>query len=80
MESKQVTIGYGVLCEPIAKQLKKQGFKYNHDTIKRYEKELQALNMLRFGSGILTDSMFDKILTRLHKKIIAHVKHTNKTS
>lgn len=43
-----------------------------------FEAERGAINTLRFGSGLLTDSMIDKIFPKLHKKIVAHVALKNK--
>lgn len=76
------TVGllYGIISEPISEQLKKQNLKFNPDKISEFEKEIEAINILRWGSGLLTDSMVDKILPKLHKKIIAHVAKANKMS
>ncbi len=78
MENKNIGIGFGILAEPLAKQLKKQGFKFNVEKIKYFEREREAINTLRFGSNLLTDSMVDKIIPKLYKKIIAHVAKENK--
>ena len=75
---KTLGIGYGIMCEPISVQLDKQGFQYDKKKIDLFEAEREAINTLRFGSGLLTDSMIDKIFPKLHKKIVAHVALKNK--
>jgi len=77
MENQSVGISYGILSEPLDKQLDKQGLKYDKKKIAEFQEELEAVNILRFGSGLLTDSMVDKILPKLHKKIMAHVAKAN---
>lgn len=74
----EITVGisYGVLSDPLRKQLDKQGLKYDKKIISKFEKQREAVNVLRFG--ILTDSMLDTILQKLHKQIIAHVAKENK--
>ena len=77
MADQTVGLSYGVLSDPLDKQLEKQGLKYDKKKIAQFEAEREAVNTLRFGSGLLTDSMVDKILPKLHKKIIAHVAKAN---
>jgi hypothetical protein len=74
---KQVGLSYGILAQPLNIQLDKQGFKYNKKTVEVWESERQAINTLRFGSGLITDSMIDKIIPKLHKKIVQHVAKQN---
>lgn len=80
--SEKITIGlaYGVLAESLNKQLDQQGLKYDKKILKQFEQEREAINILRFGSHLLTDNMIDKIIPKLHKKIIAHVAKSNKIS
>ncbi len=75
---KQIGLGFGVMSPPISKQLKQQGFKFNKEKIKGFENEVHAINTLRFGSNLLTDSIIDKIVPKLYKKIVAHVAKENK--
>jgi hypothetical protein len=77
MANQTIGLGYGVLSDPINKQLDKQGFKYDKKKIAQFEQEREAINILRFGSGLLTDSMVDKIIPKLHRKIVAHVAKEN---
>lgn len=81
-QNKTRTIGlsYGVLSDPIAKQLDKQGFKYDKEKIEVFQREITAINTLRFGSELLTDSLVEKILPKLHKKIVAHIAKANRAS
>jgi hypothetical protein len=77
MANQNIGLGYGIMCEPLTDQLDKQNFKYDFKKMSQFEEERNAINTLRFGSGLLTDSMVDKILQKLHKKIIAHVAKKN---
>jgi hypothetical protein len=77
MSTQQIGLSYGVLSDTLSKQLDNQGFKYDAKKIKEFETELEAIHTLRFGSGLLTDSMVDKIIAKLHKKIVAHVARKN---
>ncbi len=78
METKQIGLGFGVLSPTISEQLKKQGFKFDKEKIKHFQEEANAINTLRFGSGLLTDSMVNKIVPKLYKKVVAHVAKQNK--
>lgn len=77
MENKSVGVSYGILSDQLSEQLNKQGFKYDNKKIEQFQSEIDAINTLRFGSGLLTDSMVDKMLPKLHKKIVAHVATKN---
>jgi uncharacterized protein YllA (UPF0747 family) len=77
MSNTTVGLSYGILSEPLDKQLDKQELKYNKKIIAGFESEREAINTLRFGCGLLTDGMVDKMLPKLHKKIIAHVAKSN---
>lgn len=77
--NKQIGLSFGALSDRIGEQLRKQGFKFNEKKIASFENELNAIQTLRFGiSGLLTDSMVDKIVAKLYKKIVAHVANENK--
>lgn len=73
MENKQIGLGFVALSDPINVQLKKQGFKFDAKKVAVFEKEVDAINQLRFGSGLLTDSMVEKMIPKLYKKIVQHV-------
>ena len=77
MSNFSISLAYGVMSDPINVQLDNSKYKYNAKKIAVFEKEREAINRLRFGSGLLTDSMVDKILPKLHKKIVAHVAEAN---
>lgn len=76
-ESKQIGLGFGIMSDSISKQLKDQGFKFNAKKVKIFEQEVEAINRLRFGSNLLTDSMVNKIIPKLYKKIVSHVVKEN---
>lgn len=69
----QIGLSFGALSEPLSEQLKKQGFKFKEETIKTNQKELDAITQLRFGNQLLTDSMADKLIIKLYRKIISHI-------
>ena len=48
--NKSVGLSYGILSEPLEKQLDKQGLNYDKKKIAQFEKERDAINILRFGS------------------------------
>jgi hypothetical protein len=76
--SKELGIGFGPLCDPIPKQLKQQGFKYNHDTAKEFEQHRQSVIDLMFGN-VLSDSQVDMAYKKLFAQIRKHVISKNKT-
>ena len=76
MESFYIGIHYGLLSKPISEQIKNQGFICD-EKISKFEKTFDSLQVLRF-SDLLTDSMYDKILTKFHKQLIRHVAKVNK--
>ena len=76
MESFHIGIHYGLLVDPISEQIKKQGFICD-EKISKFEKTFDSLQVLRF-SDLLTDGMYDKILTKFHKQLIRHVAKINK--
>ena len=78
MSNVKIGLSYGILSDPISKQLSKQNLKFDKDKIKVFEREVEAINTLRFGSCLLTDSMVDKIIPKLHKKIVSYVAKSNK--
>jgi len=71
MQKQRLGFGYGVLCDTLEKQANEQGF-----TLGKYAEELekcrQAATTLRFGVD-LPDSMYDKILQRIHKRVVKHI-------
>ena len=77
-KSISLGIGYGVLCDPIAKQIEFQGFKFDEKKIKELQKTLDALHIIRFSPINCPDSIYDKLIKRLHSKVVAHVKIKNK--
>lgn len=79
MEQKTtLLIGYGALCDPIQDQLKEQGFNFDSKKVEQFEQSREALLTLRFGPVDCPDSIYDKLLRRLHSKVTAHIKHKNK--
>lgn len=72
----KIGIHYGLLADPISEQIKNQGFICD-EKISKFEKTFDSLQVLRF-SDLLTDGMYDKILTKFHKQLIRHVAKINK--
>ena len=76
MESFHIGIHYGLLADPISEQIKKQGFICD-EKIRKFDKTFDSIQVLRF-SDLLTDGMYNKILTKFHRQIIRHVAKINK--
>ncbi len=76
-ENKILKIGFGALSPPIPKQLKEQGFKFDTEKVKHFEKLRDCLAHLMF-SDILNDSQCEKAKQKLFNKIRSHVVEKNK--
>ena len=76
-ENKQFRIGFGALVPPIAKQLKEQGFKFDAEEVKHFEKLREIITYLQF-SDLINDSAREKALQKLFTKIRQHVMKKNK--
>lgn len=50
-ENKQFRIGFGALVPPIAKQLKEQGFKFDAEEVKHFEKLRESITYLKFSGA-----------------------------
>lgn len=72
----KIGIHYGLFADPISEQIKNQGFICD-EKIRKFDKTFDSLQVLRF-SDLLTDGMYDKILTKFHRQIIRHVAKINK--
>jgi len=77
MEKRTLGISYGILSPKLSVQLDKQGYKYDKEIIKRFQRNIDSINDLRF-SDLITDSVLNKILQKLHKEITKHVNKHNK--
>lgn len=77
MENKNVGISYGIIADSLSKQLTQQGLKFDKKKMDIFEEQREALNKLRFGCGLLTDSMASKLTLKLHNKVMAHVAKAN---
>ncbi len=76
-ENKQLTIGFGALMPTIAKQLKKQGFEYDVEQAKLFEKLKESLIYLQFND-LINDQAREKAYQKLATKIRQHVMKKNK--
>jgi len=72
----KIGIHYGLFADPISEQIKNQGFICD-EKIRKFDKTFDSLQVLRFND-LLTDGMYDKILTKFHRQIIRHVAKINK--
>ncbi len=78
MDNKEtVLIRYGAMADSLATQLIKQKLKYAKERVAVFQKEIDAINQLRFGSNLLSESMVDKLFNKLHKKILSHLDKNN---
>lgn len=69
---KQIGFHFGALAEPLEKQANEQGFTLG-DKAEHYDKIIDGL-LLAWFNDILTDSVYDKALQRLMKKLTKDVK------
>ncbi len=77
MSDKKLGIYFGAMVEPLSKQLTKQGFKFDKDTVLHFQKDMDALVRVRIR-GYILDSQIDKINKKLYKKIEQHIIKENK--
>jgi hypothetical protein len=77
MESIKFTIGFGCLCESIAKQLRAQGLKFNIEKVRGFERSKNYITHLRFAE-ILNDSQHEKAIKKLFTQIRRHIMQRNK--
>lgn len=76
-DNKQFTIGFGALVPSIAKQLKKQGFKFDAEKAKHFEKLRESITYLMFAD-LINDKAKENAYKKLFTKITQHVKQKNK--
>lgn len=75
--SATLGIHFGAFADPIAKQLKKQGFKYKAEDVMHFEKQLDAITRLKFAD-LIADNVAKKAYDKLYKNIQRHVMKVNK--
>lgn len=76
MGKVSLQIGFGALQPTIEKQLKAQGFKFDKEEVKHYEKLRESITYLMFAS-VLNDKETDRAKERLFKIILNHVEKKN---
>lgn len=74
---QKIELRYGAMADHLAKQIKQQKFKFDKEKVDRFDKEKDAINLLRFGNCLLTESMADKLMNKLHNKVLAHIAKAN---
>jgi hypothetical protein len=70
-------IGFGILVPKLNVQLKKQGFIFDKEKVKHFEKLRESINYLRFAN-ILNDSETNKATQKLFNEIKKHINNKNK--
>lgn len=75
--TKELKLGFGALLPKISTQLRKQGFKFDKEKVKLFEKCKESILYLMFNS-FLSDKQIDILFDKLRRKIVAHVKLKNK--
>lgn len=75
--NKTLGVHFGLLSDPLSKQLKEQGFKFNPTRVKLFEAEIDAINRLKIA-GHLVDSSAEKVRQKIYKAIEKHVMQQNK--
>lgn len=73
---KEVTFAHGVMCEEYETQANKQGYTLGKEK-ESIEKVRKAIFMLRFND-MLTDTQYNQLLKKLHKKIVKALKPLKK--
>ncbi len=73
----QLRIGFGALVPSIAKQLRNQGYKFNSEEVKHFEKLKQSITYLQFAD-LINDKAREKAIKKLYTKIRSHVLKQNK--
>jgi len=74
--NKQFRIGFGALVPSIAKQLNEQGFKFDPDEVKHFEKLRESITYLQF-SDLINDKARENAVKKLFSKIREHVMKKN---
>ena len=77
MEKVVIKLSYSLLEPPLRLQIKKLGLKYDPKEMIYFEKDRKALYRLWY-SNLLTDSMLNTMLPKLHKKVMQHLAKANK--
>ena len=70
-------IRFGVLAPKVHEQIEEQKLKYDKEFIEGIERNLDSIHDLSF-SDYLNDSTREKIMQKMYKRIVAHVKMKNK--
>lgn len=70
--NKQIGLHFGALSESLEEQLTKQGFTFEIEEVRRFDAQANAIVTLSLGF-IITDSIKDKCLAKLHANIVKHV-------
>ena len=76
MEQKKFGIHFGAMSDPISKQLKAQKLKFDVETVKHFQKDIDAIIRVRIR-GILGDSIYVKAQDKLFKNITKHIQKLN---
>lgn len=72
MLTKTIGIRFGALCDPISKQLKKQGFYFSRTKVKTFQKAADSITELCV-MGFITERESSKLTGRIYKEIVRHV-------
>lgn len=70
---QQLTLHFGAVAPPIKSQLKKQGYKFNEETVKHFQKDADAFSRLYIRKFISLEQA-NKMRDRLHTNIIKHIR------
>lgn len=74
--TKNIGIHYGCMADDLKDQLTAQNLKFKAEDMDRYQKMIDGLNHMRMES-VMIDSMYNKILPKLQKKIMQSVAKSN---
>lgn len=73
---KPLEIELGMMAHSIARQVNKQGYKYNSEKMREFQRQAEAISLLYYGD-LMTDSAKTKLNKKLFIKIMKHVKDLN---
>lgn len=74
--NENLNICFGAMTDPITKQLRKQGFKFDKEKINKFQSLWNNMFTLRIH-GILSDGHFYICQKKLYNKIKSHVMKVN---
>lgn len=76
MESKTFGLHFGAMADDIEEQIIKQGFEYDKEIVKTFDKQKVAILTLGF-SRLISNSVSKKCFDKLFKRVSKHLSEKN---